>query len=135
MSFFILFHVERGSLLSDLYKANIKPKCALKPLAQMLAPFAPHVAEELWEKLGGEGLVAIAPWPKYDEKYLVDSEVTLGVQVMGKMRGTITIAPDAPEAEALEKAKEVASVQNALAGKNLSRVIYKPGKILNLIAK
>ena len=101
----------------------------------MLQPFAPHVAEELWEKLGEASLIATAPWPKYENKYLIDSEITLGVQVMGKMRGTITIAPDASEELALEKAKEVVAVKNAIEGKNLARVIYKPGKILNLIAK
>lgn len=122
-------------LVNELYKHNAKPSCVLKPLTKMLQPFAPHVAEELWEKLGETTLLATAPWPKYEEQYLVDSEITLGVQVMGKMRGTIVIAPDAPEELALEKAKEVVAVQNAIAGKNLARVIYKPGKILNLIAK
>ena len=122
-------------LVNELYKHNAKPACVLKPLTKMLQPFAPHVAEELWEKLGETTLLATTPWPIYEDKFLVDSEITLGVQVMGKMRGTITIAPDATEELALKMAKEVVAVKNAIEGKNLARVIYKPGKILNLIAK
>jgi leucyl-tRNA synthetase len=122
-------------LVNELYRMNVKPKSVLKPLAQMLMPFAPHLAEELWEKMGGEGFVSLAPWPKYDTKLIADDMVTIGVQVNGKMRGTIEIPAEASEEVAMAAAKSVITVSAALGDKNPDKVIYKPGKILNLIVK
>lgn len=122
-------------LVNELYRMNVKPKSVLKPLAQMLMPFAPHLAEELWEKMGGEGFVSLAPWPKYDTKLIADDMVTIGVQVNGKMRGTIEIPAEASEEVAMGAAKSVITVSAALGDKNPDKIIYKPGKILNLIVK
>jgi leucyl-tRNA synthetase len=122
-------------LVNELYKAECRSESALKPLVQILAPFAPHLAEELWEKLGGAGLCSLAPWPKYDSTLVADDTVTIGVQVNGKMRGTIEISPTASEEEALAAANAVAAVSSVLAGKNPDKVIYKAGRILNLIVK
>ncbi len=119
--------------VNDLYKHHCHSKRALMPLAQLLAPFAPHLCEELWEKIGGQGFVSLAPWPSYRIELCQDDVITLGVQVNGKMRGTIDIAPQASEPEALEAALKVQSVQNALNGQAPKKVIYKAGKILNLI--
>lgn len=119
--------------VNDLYKHQCHSKKALVPLLQLLMPFAPHLSEELWEKLGGQGFVSLAPWPQFRPDLCVDDVITLGVQVNGKMRGTIDIAPDAPENVALEAALLVATVKNALNGQNPKKVIYKAGKILNLI--
>lgn len=122
-------------LVNELYKTECRSEEALKPLVQILAPFAPHLAEELWEKMGGTGLCSLAPWPKYDSTLVADDTVTIGVQVNGKMRGTIEISPTASEEEALAAAKAVAAVSSVLAGKNPDKVIYKAGRILNLIVK
>ena len=122
-------------LVNDLYKTECRSEKALKPLAQLLAPFAPHLAEELWEKMGGEGLCSLAPWPKYDSTLCADDTVTIGVQVNGKMRGTIEISVTASEDEAVSAAKAVNTVATVLAGKDPDKVIYKAGKILNLIVK
>jgi leucyl-tRNA synthetase len=122
-------------LVNELYKANVKPKSILKPLIQLLMPFAPYMAEELWEKMGGEGFVSLAPWPKYDSNLIADDTVTIGVQVNGKMRGTIETAMDAPEEVALKTAYAVDTVMAALNGKTPDKIIYKAGKILNLIIK
>jgi len=122
-------------LVNDVYKANVKPKALLKPLTQLLMPYAPHLAEELWEKMGGEGFVSLAPWPKYDNKLVADDTVTMGVQVNGKMRGTIEIPVDASEEVATAAAKLVANVAAALGDKQPDKVIYKAGKILNLIVR
>lgn len=122
-------------LVNELYKAECRSELALKPLVQVLAPFAPHMAEELWEKMKGQGLCSLAPWPKYDNNLVADDTVTIGVQVNGKMRGTIELGITASEEEALAAAKSVASVEAALGGKNPDKVIYKAGKILNLIVK
>ncbi|WP_413289105.1 leucine--tRNA ligase [Bdellovibrio sp. HCB337] len=122
-------------LVNELYRANVKPKSVLKPLTQLLMPFAPYMAEELWEKMGGEGFVSLAPWPKYDTNLIADDTVTIGVQVNGKMRGTIEIPVDASEEAALTAAKGVENVMAALGNKQPDKVIYKAGKILNLIVK
>ena len=122
-------------LVNELYKQNVKPKKVLKTLAQLMMPFAPHIAEELWEKLGGEGFVSLAPWPSYDPTLTVDDMVTLGVQVNGKMRGTVDLSVNAEEAEAVIEALKVTTIQQALSGKNPDKIIYKAGRILNLIVK
>jgi leucyl-tRNA synthetase len=122
-------------LVNEMYRLNVKPQSVLKTLAQLMMPFAPHLAEEIWEKLGGEGFVSLAPWPKFDPALCTDDVITLGVQVNGKMRGTIEIAPDAAEAAAVEAARALVPVQNAIGENPVAKVIYKAGKILNLIVK
>lgn len=120
-------------LVNELYKHDCRSKKALLPLAQLLQPFAPHTAEEIWHKLGGEGLVVTAAWPQFNPELCTDDVITLGVQVNGKMRGTIQVAAAAAEADAVEAALKVATVSSALAGKSPTKIIYKAGKILNLI--
>ena len=122
-------------LVNEMYKQESRSKKVLLPLSQLLMPFAPHLAEEIWLKIGGGGLCSLAPWPKYDTKLVADDKVTIGVQVNGKMRGTVVLAIDASEADALAAAKTVDTVASALSGKNPDKVIYKAGKILNLIVK
>lgn len=122
-------------LVNEFYRAEAKPKSALKTLAQLLMPFAPHLAEEIWEKLGGEGFVSLAPWPKFHADLVQDNVVTTAVQVLGKTRGTIDLALTATEAEAVALALSVASVKSSIADKKIDKVIYKPGRILNLIIK
>ncbi|MFM6929796.1 MAG: leucine--tRNA ligase [Bdellovibrio sp.] len=122
-------------LVNDLYKAECRSELVLKPLVQILAPFAPHLAEELWEKMSGQGLCSLAPWPNYDSTLCADDTVTIGVQVNGKMRGTIELGVTASEQEAVSAAKAVSGVSALLAGKDPDKVIYKAGKILNLIIK
>ncbi len=122
-------------LVNELYKQNCHSKKVLLPLSQLLMPFAPHVAEEIWEKMGGEGLCSLAPWPNYDTKLIADDTATIGVQVNGKMRGTIEIPVDASEELALKAAYDLAAVSSVLGGQTPAKVIYKAGKILNIIAK
>lgn len=122
-------------LVNELYSAGIKPRAVLKPLVQLLAPLAPHISEELWSRLGGQGLVAVAPWPSFDPALVQEDVVTMAVQVLGKVRGTIDISVNATEEQALTLARELNSVKNALEGKSVAKVIYKPGKILNIITK
>lgn len=121
--------------VNELYKAELKPKKELMGLAQLLMPFAPHISEEIWSVLGGEGLVSLASWPVFDPTMVVDNVVTMAVQVLGKTRGTVEIAIDANEAEAVNAALLVSTVNSAVGEKKIEKVIYKPGKILNLIVK
>ncbi len=122
-------------LLNEFYKQNSRSLPAVKKLVQILAPMAPHICEDLWERMDEKSLVSLAPWPSFDPALIVDSTLVMGVQVNGKSRGTIELAKDAPEEVAVSAAKEVAAVQNALSGKSIDKVIYKAGRILNLIVK
>ncbi len=122
-------------LLNELYKQNVKSLRVVKSFVQILAPMAPHICEDLWARMGESSLVSLATWPTYDPNLIIDASVVMGVQVNGKARGTIEIAKDAPEVLAVAAAKELSSVQNALGGKAIDKVIYKAGRILNLIVK
>ena len=108
------------------------PRAAYEALIRVLNPFAPHLAEEMWEKLGHAEMLVFQPWPVADESKLVASTITLGVSVNGKNRGEITVAANAPESEVVAAAK-------AAAGKFLSGDIVKtivvPGKLVNFVIK
>jgi leucyl-tRNA synthetase len=99
----------------------------------LLAPLAPHIAEELWQILGNERSLAYAPWPISDARYLQRDTLLIPVQVNGKMRGRIEVAADASEAEVLELAKRDENVARHLEGKALKREIYVRGRIVNLV--
>jgi leucyl-tRNA synthetase len=111
------------------------PLEAAEKLSLMISPFAPHLSEECWSILGHKDSIAYHPWVSYDEALCVDDEITLGVQVNGKSRGQITIPADADEGTALAAAKEVDRVMSQIEGKDITKVIYVPGRILNIIAK
>lgn len=102
---------------------------------QLLAPFAPHISEELWSTTGHSTSIHTTTWPTHDEALAIDETVTIGVQINGKMRGEITVAPTASESDALTAAQSVPSIEKRLAEGELQRVIYVPGRILNLIIR
>ncbi len=108
-------------------------KAALKVMAQLMMPMTPHLAEEVWETLGGAGLVTQAPWPKADPSLLVDDTVTLPIQVNGKRRSEISVSKDLPkdEVEAMALADE--AVQKILDGGTPKKVIVVPGRIVNVV--
>jgi leucyl-tRNA synthetase len=101
--------------------------------AQLLQPFAPHLAEELWQRLGGEGLVTHAPWPVVDPRQLVDAEVEIAVQVLGKVRGHARVPTGAPPDVVLPLAR--AAVASYLDGKTVVKEIVVPGKLVNFVVK
>ncbi len=112
------------------------PREAAKTLALILSPFAPHLGEELWQRLGGAAgtrSLAYEPWPTFDAKLVLDDEVELGVQVNGKLRGVVKLAVKADEATARAAAQADAKVQTYLEGKAIKKLIYVPGKIINFI--
>ena len=107
---------------------------AIRALVQLAAPMGPHLAEECWVLLGGQGLIADAPWPSFDPALLVDDEVTLAVQVNGKLRDTLS-APrglDRAKAEALALASD--KVQRQLNGASPRKVIVVPDRLVNIVA-
>jgi leucyl-tRNA synthetase len=102
--------------------------------ARVLAPFAPHMAEELWRKLGMTGFVSLASWPSYDEAQLRDDSVEVPVQIMGKVRHRLMVPADL-DAPGLEKfALADAKVQELIAGKTVRKVVVVPGKLVNIVA-
>ncbi|MEB3289172.1 MAG: class I tRNA ligase family protein, partial [Leptolyngbya sp.] len=105
----------------------------VRALVLLLAPFAPHLAEDLWQQLGQTGSVHLAPWPSVDPAALVSDEITLVIQVMGKTRGTLEVPADSDKA-ALEKyARESEIAQRYLEGKEIKKVIVVPGKLVNFV--
>jgi len=99
----------------------------------LLAPFAPHLSEELWSQAGKKNSIHIETFPVADQELAKDNLVTIGVQINGKVRGDITIAPDATEAEAVVAAEADESLQSKLTGAEYKKIIYVPGRILNII--
>ena len=117
-----------------LYKQPEVPSQASLPLVVMLSPYAPHIAEELWWRFDQPGSVTQALWPEWDEAILVEHEVEIGVQIMGKTRGTLVVPADATQDQAAALAKADPAIASHLLGKTIRRVIYVPGRILNFVA-
>jgi leucyl-tRNA synthetase len=108
---------------------------AFEALVRLLAPFAPHFAEEIWARLGGEGFVSEAQWPVVDESLLVEEQITLVVQVNGKLRARLELARNVSEEAAVEAARADKRVAAHLEGKGLVRAVFVPGRLLNLVVK
>ncbi len=107
----------------------------LKKILTVLGPFAPHLANECWEKIGEKGLVEEQAWPEFDEALLVQDEIEMGVQINGKARATIQISPMADEATAKSLALADEKVLKHLEGKEIVKIVYVPGRILNIVVK
>ena len=108
-------------------------RLALKWLLKVLAPFAPHMTEELWSQMGFEGSIHVADWPKYDESKLVEDTVTIVLQVNGKLRAQIS-APAGASKEELEKlALDNDRVKEFVGNKKPTRVIVVPGRLVNVV--
>lgn len=121
-------------LLNQLVKESSYSKQTVKNFLQLLNPLAPHISEELWNRLGGSGSISDASWPVFDESKLVSDEVKIVLQVNGKHRGEIMVSADISkeDVEALGLSQE--RVQNSIEGKTVRKVIYVPGRILNVVA-
>jgi leucyl-tRNA synthetase len=120
-------------LTNHLASLEKPPRGAVEKLALCLAPFAPHLAEELWERLGHPPSVFDVEWPSYDPALCEDDVREIGVQVNGKVRGRATLRVDAPEDEARKAGLEDPNVAKFVEGKTLRKIVYVPGKILNFI--
>jgi leucyl-tRNA synthetase len=107
----------------------------LRDLVLLLAPFAPYLAAELWEKLGNTSLILRAPWPKYDPALAAEDELEIPVQVNGKLRGKIRIAPGTAEEKVRDAALHDEKTAAALAGREVVKVIIVPDKLVNFVVK
>ncbi|WP_339310145.1 leucine--tRNA ligase [Paenibacillus sp. FSL k6-2145] len=120
--------------INDAYKADTLPREAMENFVQLLSPLAPHMAEELWSRLGHEGGISYVAWPKYDESMTVDAEVEIVVQVNGKIVTRATIAKDLDAQGMQDFTMELVPVKQALEGKTIRKVIAVPGKLVNIVA-
>ena len=112
-----------------------RPSAILEPFVAVLAPFAPHLAEELWEILGRPAPVSLAAWPGVDERWLKDDTVEIPVQVQGKLRGRVTVPADA-DADALQAAAAAdPKIAELLAGKQILKIVAVPGRLINFVVK
>ena len=120
---------------NELTSCEARPRAVLEPFVLLLSPFAPHVAEELWELLGHGETLAYQPWPEYDAAKLVADEIELPVQINGKVRARIKIPADADKATTEQLALADSAVQQQVAGKSIAKVIVVPGRMVNIVAK
>jgi len=121
--------------LNTAYKAGIVHKDQAERFVLVLSPFAPHLAEELWERLGHDGSLACEPWPAYDEAMIAEETIELAVQINGKVRGRISVPAEADEASVLEAALAEPKVAAALEGKTIVKKIVVPGRLVNVVVK
>ena len=121
------------SYVNVLYKQDKISKKYVKPLLQILNPVAPHVTEELWQKIGLEGYIFESKWPEYDESKMVADEIEIPVQVNGNVRYRITVPSDADEKTIEKVAKESPALANYLTGKEIKKVIVIKSKIVNIV--
>ncbi|PFO70345.1 leucine--tRNA ligase [Bacillus cereus] len=118
--------------INDAYKAETLPKEYVEGFVKMIAPVAPHIGEELWSKLGYNETITYASWPTFDESKLVEDEVEIVVQVMGKVRAKLTMSKDASKEEMEQLALE--AIQDQIERKTVRKVIVVPGKLVNVVA-
>jgi leucyl-tRNA synthetase len=123
------------ALLNDIDKAGSLSKADYMTLVRLLSPFAPHVTEELWQILGGEGFCSIAQWPAYDEAMCVDNEIEVVVQINGKVRSRVVVAADADKDTLLAAAKADEKIAAELDGATIVKEIVVPGKLVNIVIR
>ena len=123
------------ALLNDTDKAGSLTKADYMTLIRLLSPFAPHVTEELWQVLGGEGFCSVADWPTYEEAMCVDNEVEVVVQINGKVRSRVTVAADADKDTVIAATKADEKIAAELDGATIVKEIYVPGKLVNLVIR
>lgn len=131
-------------LVNDLYKMRATSpiaehgetwRNAIRALTQMLSPFAPHLAEELWEQFGGKGQVALSDWPTWNDELLVEDKILVVVQVNGKVRGKLELPRDVSQSDIEKAAHADTHIASYLTGTTLVKAIYVPGKLINFVVK
>ena len=122
------------TLTNQFYDKGVN-KAEFKTMLQMVSPFAPHMADELWEQFGFEGYASTSSWPVYDESKTIASEVTIAVQVGGKLKSTVTVPMGSEEAAVMEIVTADAKIAKLMEGKEIVKVIHVPNKLVNLILK
>jgi leucyl-tRNA synthetase len=129
---------ELSNAIEDFQDKSAEGKAAereaIAALVQLLGPMMPHLGEELWQRIGGKGLLCEQPWPKADPALLVADTVEIAVQVNGKLRATVNVPRDATQADAENAALSQPAVQRAMEGRAARKVIYRPNQVINVVA-
>ncbi|WP_077214301.1 leucine--tRNA ligase [Bacillus dakarensis] len=120
--------------INEAYKAAVIPKRYAEGFVKLIAPITPHIAEELWEKLGYSGTVSYEAWPAYDEAKLVDDEVEIVVQINGKVKAKLMVPAGANREDLEQIAMDDTKVKEQIDGKTIRKVIAVPGKLVNIVA-
>jgi leucyl-tRNA synthetase family protein len=120
-------------LLNEWDKQESISKQDYKTLLQLLAPFAPHITEELWHQLGERESIHLSVWPKYDESLVIEDQVTVGVQINGKLRAEITLAKDMDTKEVEKMVLELSKIKEYTEGKSINKIIIVPNRIINIV--
>ena len=126
--------IEYVNYLTKTYRTEA-PRAAVEPIAQLVSPIAPHIAEELWQRFGHDETITYQPFPTFEEKYLVDDEIEVPVQINGKVKARINVAADADQEGVFEVALADAKIAELTSGKNVVKKIYVPGRMVNLVVK
>jgi len=106
---------------------------ALENFIVLLAPFAPHISEEIWKDLGFRKSIFNSDWPSYDEKLIEEEVVTIVIQINGKIRGEIVVEKDASEAKVREESMKIEKIKSYIEGKKIKKVIYVKGRLLSIV--
>jgi leucyl-tRNA synthetase len=120
--------------INEAYKAETLPKPYIEGFVKLLSPVAPHICEELWEKLGHTETIAYETWPAYDEAKLVDNEVEIVIQINGKVKAKVMVPTDITKEQLQEIAMEDDTIKKQIGGKTVRKVIAVPGKLVNIVA-
>ena len=123
------------TLTNDVYNVGKISKEQLQTFIKLLCPFAPHLCEEMWEATGGEGFLSLASWPTYEEAKTVDAQTEIGVQINGKLRGTVVIPTGADKEEVFAIAKADSRIASLVEGKTFVKEIYVPNRVVNFVVK
>ena len=126
--------IEYVNYLTKTYRTEA-PRAAVEPIAQLVSPIAPHIAEELWQRFGHDETITYQPFPTFEEKYLVDDEIEVPVQINGKVKARINVAADADQEAVFEVVLADAKIAELTSGKNVVKKIYVPGRMVNLVVK
>ena len=123
------------AFINDVYEYGFLTKDELATFIKLLNPFAPHLTEEMWSNMGGEGFLSLAKWPEYDEAKTVENSIEIAVQINGKVRTTITVSKTISKDDAIATAKNDPKIAEAIDGKAIVKEIFVPGKIVNIVVK
>ena len=126
--------IEYVNYLTKTYRTEA-PRAAVEPIAQLVSPIAPHIAEELWQRFGHDETITYQPFPTFEEKYLVDDEIEVPVQINGKVKARINVAADADQDAVFEVVLADAKIAELTNAKNVVKKIYVPGRMVNLVVK
>jgi leucyl-tRNA synthetase len=119
--------------VNHLSKEAVRPKAVMEKFLLALAPFAPHIAEELWQRLGNSDTLSYHSWPQYDDEIVKEKQIELAVQVNGKIKDRIVVDADATEEQITQKALGSEKVIAAMAGKEAKKVIVIKSRLVNII--